>query len=77
MKDCPCWEIMNCHDESCIARKTPEKECWEIVVELEDYRTQFNICEDCLVYVLKTGKINLSDQEIAVMAACKSCVLSS
>lgn len=77
MKNFTCWEIMNCHDEACVARTMPEKECWEIVAGLEDYRAEFNICADCLVYVLKTGHITLSEQEISVMAASKSCVLAN
>lgn len=77
MKDLACWDIMNCHDESCVARKTVGKECWEIVTELEDYRAEFDVCADCLVYVLKTGRIELSEHEVAVMAASKSCVLST
>jgi hypothetical protein len=77
MKNLACWEIMNCHDGSCVARAMPEKECWEIVIELEDYRTEFNICADCLVYVLKNGSVTLSDQDIAVMASNKACVLAN
>ena len=76
MKKLTCWEIMNCHDESCVARVTDDKECWEIVASLEDYRAEFDVCADCLVYVLKTGSISLSDQEIQIMAANKSCVLA-
>nr|MBF0221081.1 hypothetical protein [Desulfobulbaceae bacterium] len=77
MKNLACWDIMNCHDESCVVRGMVDKECWEIVAELEDYRAEFDVCADCLVYVLKTGSITLSDQEVAVMAASKSCVLST
>ena len=77
MKNLTCWEIMACHDEDCVARTMPEKECWEIVVDLEDYRAEFNICADCLVYVLKNGSVVLSDQDIAVMAEKKSCVLAN
>jgi len=77
MKNLACWEIMNCHDEACVARTMPEKECWEIVAELEDYRAGFNICADCLVYVVKSGSVVLSDQEIAVMATNKACVLAN
>ncbi len=68
---------MNCHDQSCIARKMPHKECWEIVIELEDYRAEFDVCADCLVYVVKNGSVTLSDEEMVVMAKNKSCVLAS
>ena len=69
MKDLPCWEVMNCHDEACVARKEPERNCWELVLELEDYRAEFAICRDCLVYVLKNGLLGLSAGEMEAISS--------
>lgn len=77
MEDLPCWEIMKCNDEHCLARKSSSKACWEIVRELGDYRAGFDVCKDCLVYVLKTGSLHLSDQEMEAMASSKNCVLAN
>ena len=60
-----CWEIMQCENpDACPAKKNPEKPCWEIANEADDYRKANNICSDCIVYVLKTGNSVLSRQEI-------------
>ena len=76
MEDLPCWEIMKCKDKECVARNRIDTACWEIVRELGDYRASFDVCKDCLVYVLKTGSLNLSDQEVATMNNIKTCVLA-
>ena len=76
MEDLPCWEIMKCKDDECVARERTDVSCWEIVRELGDYRAGFDVCKDCLVYVLKTGSLNLSEQEIATMSNIKTCVLA-
>jgi hypothetical protein len=31
----------------------PEKPCWEMASEVGGFRSAFNICEDCIVFVLK------------------------
>ena len=60
-----CWEIMQCENpDACPAKKNPEKSCWEIANEADDYRKANNICSDCIVYVLKAGHSVLSRQEI-------------
>ena len=60
-----CWEIMQCKNPvGCLARMNPEKQCWEIASESEDYRTANNICRDCIVYVLKADNSVLSKKEI-------------
>lgn len=65
IKDLPCWEIMSCSDtENCPARKNTELACWELVRELADYRVEFDICPDCIVYVVKNTDITLSAHEI-------------
>ena len=63
--ECFCWEIMQCdNSKNCPARKNPEKHCWEIANEDDDdYRNFFNICQDCIVRVLKTDSSVLSSLE--------------
>ena len=41
-----------------------EKPCWEMAREIGDFRSAFNICEDCIVFLLKNGTTLLSEQEI-------------
>ncbi len=63
--DWPCWEIMKCEGtEDCPARKRPDLNCWEIASEMDDYRKAFNICEDCIVYMLKAESTILTEQEL-------------
>jgi len=63
--DWPCWEIMKCEGtDDCPARKNPNQDCWEIASELDDYRKAFNICKDCVVYMLKVENTVLSEQEM-------------
>ena len=77
MKGLSCWEIMNCHGTDCQARKNPELECWEVVKQLGDYRSEFDICSDCLVYVLKGGSMSLSESELDNITAQRiDCVLA-
>jgi hypothetical protein len=75
--DLSCWEIMQCKGtEDCPARLHPEKPCWEIARELDDYRSALKICQDCIVFLLKNGNIVLSDQEVrAIMKRKGSCAL--
>jgi hypothetical protein len=69
-----CWEIIKCRGtEDCPARKHPEKLCWEIAREMNDYRSVFKICQDCVVFMLKNGKIALSEMEIGSLAKCSGC----
>ena len=64
-RDWPCWEIMQCEGtDDCPARKHPNQDCWEIASEMDDYRKAFNICKDCVVYMLKVENTVLSEQEM-------------
>lgn len=74
----PCWDIMKCQDtDNCPAKKEPQTPCWEIAQKLEDYRSAFNICKDCLVYLLKQDETVLTEHEIQVIMEKKGapCVL--
>ncbi|OGR06219.1 MAG: hypothetical protein A2511_03780 [Deltaproteobacteria bacterium RIFOXYD12_FULL_50_9] len=76
--DLPCWEIMRCENPaSCLAHKTPDIPCWEIVRGLDDYRSAFNVCRDCIVYIIKQENVTLPSQEIEVILQTRGvCILS-
>ena len=77
MKELPCWTIMNCENQACAARQPHAKQCWELVMELVDYRAAFNVCQDCLVHVLKTGTMPFSAHDMTLMANGRSCPLAN
>lgn len=76
MREFPCWMIMNCDNHTCVARRHCDQECWELARESEDYRPEFNVCADCLVLVLKTGKVPLSQPDLALIAGGRGCPLA-
>ena len=56
MISCPrfnCWELMNCDNLDCPARREPQIPCWEIARRSEAYHNVSNTCRDCVVYILK------------------------
>ncbi len=60
-----CWSITGCQKkEICPAGQQLDKECWEIVQEMEDFRSSMHVCEDCLVYLSKAKSSVLSEEEI-------------
>ena len=59
-----CWEIMNCDELDCPARREPETPCWEIAKRIEDYRNVSNTCKDCVVYILKEKTSVLNKKEL-------------
>jgi len=46
------------------AKEYPEKPCWKMANEVGDFRSVFNICEDCIVFLLNSGTTLLSEIEI-------------
>jgi len=50
--------------DDCPARKSPELNCWDIASEMDDYRKAFDICKDCIVYMLKAEDTVLTKQEM-------------
>ena len=63
--DWPCWEIMKCEGtDDCPARKRPDLNCWDIASEMDDYRKAFDICKDCIVFMLKAEDTVLTKQEV-------------
>ena len=60
-KDWPCWEIMKCNPEN--AKQCPAyNPCWEVMRKIDAY--SFNICRDCIVYVIKQKDSIFSKEEI-------------
>lgn len=76
-KEWSCWEITKCEGtDNCLARKQSEKACWEIAGELEDYRSVFNVCTDCIVYLLKHEGNTMPKKKIRAIVKQKiSCAL--
>lgn len=63
----PCWEITKCKSEDCcLSREQQQKSlpCWEIAAGLDDYRSAFNVCKDCIVFISKQGGSDLSATEL-------------
>lgn len=59
------WGIKQCKEVVGFSTKEfQEKPCWEMASEVGDFRSAFNICEDCIVFVLKNGPPLLSEKEI-------------
>ena len=56
-----CWEILNCDNPDCLARREPVTPCWEIAKRDEAYHNLSNTCRDCVVYLLeeKTSALNI------------------
>jgi len=50
--------------DDCLARKRPDLNCWDIASEMDDYRKAFDICKDCIVYMLKAEDTVLTKQEM-------------
>ena len=74
----PCWQLMRCDNkENCPAPQEPEKSCWQVASELDDYRSAFKICRDCIVFMLKNDTSTLSEQEVhTIMERKVACVLA-
>jgi len=76
--DWPCWKIMNCDaSHECPAKSHPETPCWEIASELNDYRTVMDICEDCIVHMLKAENSILTQEEMqSIMSHKTNCAMA-
>lgn len=60
-----CWEIMNCEEsDNCPARQFPDTPCWEISRNLDTSHEFFKVCEECIVYILKSDKQVLTENEL-------------
>jgi len=60
-----CWEIIQCGDkESCPARYSGTKPCWEVMTEHNSFQCQYGLCDEFIVYLGKTGNPILSRAEL-------------
>lgn len=75
--DWPCWEIMNCSPEQAMHCPAFQKDrpCWEVMREID--ALSFNICRDCIVYVVKQKNSIFSQEEIADIMRQKGVDVSS
>jgi hypothetical protein len=70
--DWHCWEIMECNNpQECLAWNHPEIPCWKIIKQLNDHRNAFNICQDCIVHILKSENSVLSEFAILKISETK------
>ena len=53
------WEFEECKGEG--FQGIP---CWEMASKADDFRNAFNICDDCIVFLLNTATTFLSEKEI-------------
>lgn len=60
----PCWEIMRCSGGDCVARRYPEKPCWEHAAALNFTTSAHGVCPDCIVFVAKQRPSLFSEQEL-------------
>ncbi|MBU0729322.1 MAG: hypothetical protein KKE17_06605 [Proteobacteria bacterium] len=69
---------MKCSNpENCKAYQNSGTPCWEIVETLDDYRSTFAVCKDCIVYLMKQQNCRLPDQEIQTILANRGvCILA-
>lgn len=62
--DWPCWEIMKCNPKNAVQCPAymADNPCWEVMQKFDSY--SFNICRDCIVYVIKQQNSIFSREEI-------------
>ncbi|HIJ89607.1 MAG: hypothetical protein OEV89_01965 [Desulfobulbaceae bacterium] len=76
-----CWQITHCgKEDSCLALKqgNGNRPCWEVALELDDYRSALNVCNDCIVYISKGSSASLSDEDVQkIMERKVECVLAT
>ena len=63
----PCWEIMRCSGGDCVARRYPDKPCWEHAAALNYTPCAHGVCHDCIVFVAKHSPPIFSEQELATI----------
>ena len=56
------WEF-----EECKGKGSPGETCWEMARKADDFRSAFNICNDCIVFLLNKATTFLSEKEIRLI----------
>jgi len=60
-----CWEIMQCSSsENCPARLFPNVPCWEIAKILGASHVTLDVCQDCIVHIVKANEPILTENEL-------------
>ena len=59
-----CWEILNCDNLDCLARREPETPCWEVAQRNETYQNASNTCKDCVAYIFNKKTATLSRKQL-------------
>jgi len=65
VSDKPCWEIMRCRGSECVARRHPEKPCWEHAEALNYTVCAHGVCRDCIVFVAKNTPPIFNEQQLS------------
>lgn len=70
-----CWEIMLCKTpEKCVVQKQKDAACWDTAQAQNDYRFALNICQDCIVYLLRQNNTAFAKQQMSqILQERKSC----
>jgi len=67
VSDKPCWEIMRCSGRECVARRHPEKPCWEHAAALNYTVCAHGVCLDCIVFVAKKTPPIFDEQQLTTI----------
>lgn len=67
VSDKPCWEIMRCSGSDCVARRHPEKPCWEHAEALNYTVCAHGVCPDCIVFVAKKTPSVFNEQQLTAI----------
>ncbi len=68
----PCWKIMACPESRpCAAREHQDRPCWDVARDYKRLQHKLGVCEDCLVYLLKTQSNGLDRAEVAAVFDCR------
>ena len=60
-----CWEIMQCSgSENCPSRLFPDVPCWEIAKIIGASSYVLNVCQECIVYIVKANEPILTEGEL-------------
>ncbi len=74
LKQKSCWEVMQCKTpEKCAARQQKDTACWEAARQQNDYRAALNICQDCIVYLLRQDNTAFTKQEMSQILQERKC----
>lgn len=60
-----CWDIMQCDDAaSCPVRQNNIEKCWEWMRNNNQFQFQYDLCNECIVYLYNNQTTQLSKSEL-------------